>query len=500
MKTAVVGSGIGGLISGLLLSKDGHEVTVYEKESTIGGRLAFVQEGEYKIDKGPTIVLLPEMLLSILSEAGINTDEIEFVRCDPLYNVHFADGQTYKKYADMDKQYEEIKQQFPGDEDGFLKFMEDMDERFTIGKPQFLESSFLKTKDYLNRETIASLIKLKAYRNVMGNLRHYFNHEKLQTAYGLQTLYIGGNPYTTPAIYSLVSFSEHKHGIYYIKGGYASLLDHVQHACERNGVTIKTSSPVTEIETRADKATHIVLGNDREEIDAVIINGDFPMASKLVKKKPPKPYKPSSGCVLLYMGVDGKFEEKEMHQFYLNEYFSDNMEDIFKNKRIPKEPSFYVFNPSKVDSSLAPEGSSVLYVLIPVPVSEELDWEEASEFLSNYVLDTMEKRGFEELRKRIKWMKVRTPEEAKQEGLYSGGSFGIAPSLGQSGPFRPQVQPFTEKNIFAVGASIHPGGGVPIVMQGAKLVAETFKEHYKSESERKDVTLHEQDFGSIRSL
>jgi phytoene desaturase len=500
MKTAVVGSGIGGLISGLLLSKEGHEVTVYEKESIIGGRLAFVQEGDYKIDKGPTIVLLPEMLLSILSEAGINTDEIEFVRCDPLYNVHFADGQTYTKYADVDKQYEEIKQQFPGDEDGFLRFMNDMDERFTIGKPQFLESSFLKTKDYLNRETLGSLLKLKAYRNVMGNLKHYFHNEKLQTAYGLQTLYIGGNPYTTPAIYSLVSFSEHKHGIYYIKGGYASLLEHVRQACERGGVTIKTSSPVTEIETTGDKATHIVFENHREEIDAVIINGDFPTASKLLKKKAPKSYKPSSGCVLLYMGVEGKFEEKEMHQFYLNEHFSENMEDIFKNKRIPKEPSFYVFNPSKVDSSLAPRGDSVLYVLIPVPVSDKLDWKKASEFLSNSVVDTMENRGFEELKKRMKWMKVRTPEEAKQEGLYSGGSFGIAPTLKQSGPFRPQVQPFAEKNIFAVGASIHPGGGVPIVMQGAKLVAESFKEHYKTESERKDVTLHEQDLGSIRSL
>ncbi|WP_044337724.1 phytoene desaturase family protein [Rossellomorea aquimaris] len=500
MKTAVVGSGIGGLISALLLSKEGHEVTVYEKESIIGGRLAFVQEGEYKIDKGPTIVLLPEMLLSILSEADIKTDAIEFVRCDPLYNVHFADGQTYTKYADMDKQYEEIKQKFPGDEDGFLQFMDDMDERFTIGKPQFLESSFLKTKDYMNRQTLGSLLKLKAYRNVMGNLKHYFHHEKLQTAYGLQTLYIGGNPYTTPAIYSLVSFSEHKHGIYYIKGGYASLLEHVLEACERNGIIIKTSSAVTEIETTGEKATHIVHGNRREEIDAVIINGDFPTASKLVKKKSPKPYKPSSGCVLLYMGVEGKFDEKEMHQFYLNEDFSRNMEDIFKNKRIPKEPSFYVFNPSKVDSSLAPGGNSVLYVLIPVPVSEKLDWKEASEFLSNSVLDTMEKRGFKELRKRMKWMKVRTPEEARQEGLYSGGSFGIAPSLRQSGPFRPQVQPFAEKNIFAVGASIHPGGGVPIVMQGAKLVAETFKEHYKTESERKDVALHEQDLGSVRSL
>ncbi len=500
MKTAVVGSGIGGLISALLVAKDGHDVTVYEKESTIGGRLAFVQEGDYKIDKGPTIVLLPEMLLSILSEAGITTSEIEFVRCDPLYHVHFADGQSYRKYADMDKQYEEIKEQFPGDEEGFLRFMKDMDDRFTIGKPQFLESSFLKVKDYLNRKTIGSLFKLKAYRNVMGNLKYYFNHEKLRTAYGLQTLYIGGNPYTTPAIYSLVSFSEHKHGIYYIKGGYASLLDHVKRACDRNGVTVKTSSQVTEIETTEDRATHLVIGDHREQIDAVIINGDFPAASRLLKKKAPKPYKPSSGCVLLYLGVEGRFENKEMHQFYLNDHFSRNMEDIFKNKRIPKDPSFYVFNPSKVDSTLAPEGKSVLYVLIPVPVSGKLDWKEASEFLSNHVLDTMEERGFDRLRERITWMKIRTPEEAEQEGLYSGGSFGIAPSLNQSGPFRPQVQPFAEKNIFAVGASIHPGGGVPIVMQGAKLVAEAFKEHCNTESERKDVSLHEQDLGSVRSL
>ncbi|NMH69500.1 phytoene desaturase [Bacillus sp. RO3] len=500
MKTAVVGSGIGGLISGLLLAKDGHDVTVYEKESTIGGRLAFVQEGEYKIDKGPTIVLLPDMLLSILSEAGIDTDKIEFIRCDPLYNVHFADGQTYRKYADIQKQYKEIKDQFPGDEEGFLRFMDDMDERFRIGKPRFLESTFLKTRDYLNWQTIGSLFKLKAYRNVMGNLKHYFHHEKLQTAYGLQTLYIGGNPYTTPAIYSLVSFSEHKHGIYYMKGGYASLLDHVLEACERYGVTIKTASPVFGIETAEDKATHIVLQDHREEIDSVIINADFPTAHTLVNKKAPKSYKPSSGCVLIYMGVDGKYDDKEMHQFYLNENFSRNMEDIFKNKRIPKEPSFYVFNPSKVDSSLAPEGKSVLYVLIPVPVSEELDWKEASEFLSDLVLDTMEERGFDRLRKRIEWMKVRSPEEALQEGLYSGGSFGIAPSLMQSGPFRPQVQPFAEKNIFAVGASIHPGGGVPIVMQGAKLVAEAFRAYDKTESERKDVSLHEQDLGSIRSL
>ncbi|WP_350448849.1 phytoene desaturase family protein [Rossellomorea vietnamensis] len=287
----------------------------------------------------------------------------------------------------------------------------------------------------------------------MGNLKHYFQHEKLQTAYGLQTLYIGGNPYTTPAIYSLVSFSEHKHGIYYIKGGYAGLLDHVKEACNLHGVKIKTSSPVSEIETKGGKATHIILGDQREPVDSVVINGDFPIAHKLVRKKAPKPYKPSSGCVLLYMGVDGKYDDKEMHQFYLNEDFSGNMEDIFENKRIPKEPSFYVFNPSKVDSSLAPEGKSVLYVLIPVPVSEKLDWKEASEYLSDLILDTMEERGFEELRKRITWMKIRTPEEAMQEGLYSGGASVLRQAWVNPVPSDPRYNPFRRKTSLLSG---HP--------------------------------------------
>ena len=319
-------------------------------------------------------------------------------------------------------------------------------------------------------------------------------------AYGLQTLYIGGNPYTTPAIYSLVSFSEHKHGIYYIKGGYASLLNHIKKACDQNGVIIKTSTPVSDVISDGTQATHVVVNHEAKETDSIIMNGDFPTSASLMNKKTPKTYKPSSGCVLLYLGVKEEYQNKEIHQFYLNEDFSGNMEEIFKNKRIPKEPSFYVFNPSKIDSSLAPEGSSVLYVLVPVPSAENVDWKETSEFISNYVLDTMEKKGFQHLREKMTWMKIRTPKEAMQEGLYSGGSFGIAPSLFQSGPFRPQVQPFQEKNVFAVGASIHPGGGIPIVMQGAKLVAKAFAEQFKTEFERKDVSIHEQDFGSIRSL
>jgi phytoene desaturase len=154
------------------------------------------------------------------------------------------------------------------------------------------------------------------------------------------------------------------------------------------------------------------------------------------------------------------------------------MKEIFVERKIPTDPSIYTFNPSSVDSTLAPEGKSVMYVLVPVPSETSIDWANQDAFVEDIIL-RLEKKGFPNLREKILWKKVRTPKDALREGLYAGGSFGIAPSLFQSGPFRPQVQPYKEKNVFAVGASIHPGGGIPIVMQGAKTCADVVTTYLK---------------------
>ncbi len=499
MKVAIVGGGVGGLVSALLLSQYGVDVTIYEKDSKIGGRLTFFEKEGFKIDQGPTIILLPEIIVSILEEAGIQKDLLDLYQCDPLYRIHFENGKSFTKYSDLSQQVEEINRVFPGDGNGFIKFMADMSERFEIGKPQILEQSFLKKKDYLNRATASSLLKLKAYRNVMSNLKQYFTHEKLRQVYGLQTLYIGGNPYTTPAIYSLVSYSEHKHGIYYLKGGYASLVEQLEEACKQYDVKIKKNSPVTKVISDDTKATHIHVHNREVEVDAVILNGDFPISDKLVVSKKKKRHTPSSGCFLLYIGIEGKYENKEIHQFYLNDDFERNMKAIFKEKHIPENPSYYVFNPSIIDESLAPDGHSSLYVLVPVPANMNINWEEEKQVLQKKILDKMERDGFEHIKSRIKWIESRTPLDAEIEGLYSGGSFGVAPSLFQSGPFRTQVQPYKQRNIFAVGASIHPGGGIPIVMQGAKNLVEVFKDEFQLYEKRGEVTLHEH-FESIRTM
>ncbi|WP_082234358.1 phytoene desaturase family protein [Halobacillus massiliensis] len=473
-EVTIVGGGIGGLITALLLSNRNENVKILEKNDHLGGRLTYERFGEYKIDQGPTIVLLPEMLLSILEEGGISRDRIPIVPCEPLYHIRFKDGKSYTKYADLEKQLEEIKRKFPGNEAGYLRFLEDMKYRFLQGKEHFLEKSFVNKKTFFTKKNLQTLMRLKAYQNVKKMMRNYFKDERLVEAYTLQTLYIGGHPEQSPAMYSLVSYSEHKHGVWYMKGGYARLVEIIAEELEKRGVQIETNCEVQSIQINKRKITGLQANGQDYSVDRVVLNGDFPLMDRLfpAHKQLRRRYTSSSGCILIYMGLNKVYYENTIHQFFMSDDFDRHMKQVFQEKVLPDDPSFYTFHPSVIDSSLAPEGKGVLYTLIPVP--SQADWTK-KDALVEKVIEQMEKRGFTDLRNHVEWMKVRTPVEAERDGLFQGGSFGIAPTLFQSGVFRPQLQPYPLDNVFAVGASIHPGGGIPIVMQGAKLLTDHLK-------------------------
>lgn len=182
--------------------------------------------------------------------------------------------------------------------------------------------------------------------------------------------------------------------------------------------------------------------------------------------------------MLIYLGVKKRWEQAAAHQFFLPPSLMSSLDEVFVKRSIPSQPSFYIFNPSSVDPEAAPEGESVMYVLIPVPDAQGVDWDQETSPLVEKVLEEAQRRGYDQLREHIVWQKVRTPQDAARDGLFGGGSFGIAPILSQSGVYRPQPKPYPAvAGLYAAGASVHPGGGVPIVMQGARLaVQELLKE------------------------
>lgn len=476
-RAAVVGGGIGGLTAALMLNRHGVNVTLYEQKNEVGGRLAFEQEGAYRIDQGPTIVLLPDMLGSLLEEAGVSRSRITLLPCEPLYDIHYASGRMLTKYREREAMSAELARVFPGEEAGFNRFMDRMGQLYPVGRASFLERSFPRQRDFFTPDNLRLMWRLRAYQSLRASASGYFRTSEVQDAFSLQSLYIGGAPHQTPGIYTMLPYAEHAFGVWMLKGGYASLPALLEEELRARGGAVKLGSRIERLVVKEGVCRGVVADGEQQEYDAVLYNGEFPGLGALLGEGEPtsrkRTFKPSSGCVLVYLGVKRRWAERRAHQFFLPESLMNNMYEIFKQGRIPSHPSYYVFNPAALDEEAAPPGESVLYMLIPVPPDlPGLNWSEAAGPLVDRILENAEQRGFPGLRQAIAWRRVRTPEDAAADGLYGGGSFGIAPVLRQSGVYRPQPQPYSIRGLYAAGASIHPGGGVPIVMQGARMASE----------------------------
>jgi phytoene desaturase len=471
----IVGGGVGGMVAALLLRKKGCRVALYEKNSELGGRLAYHRHGDLQIDQGPTIVLLPEMLLSILEECGIERQQLSLVLSDPLAVIHFADGTSLRKYHDTEKQVAEIERFSPGEGANFLRYMNDLGNMFRQSKPLFLERIFLQKRSLFSWRNLMGLWRAKAHWSVRSLAAKYFRDERLRHAFSLQTLYIGGAPAQSPGLYSLIPYAEQAFGIWYLRGGYASLADLLASKLQASGVDVHTGAEVEQLWLEHDHCRGVIVRGKKIEHDAVIYNGDYPLINGLLgraKKTEKRTFRPSSACLLFYIGLRGEWPQLDAHQFYLPADFDDQLQTLFRHGAIPERPSFYVFKPQALDDSAVPPGKTMLYVLVPVPSGGQVDWNEYSSPLRDYVFERLERSGLSGLRAAVEWLDVRTPEDARAAGLYGGGSFGLAPTWSQSGMFRPQVVPLPMTGLYAVGASVHPGGGIPIVMQGAKLLSQ----------------------------
>lgn len=473
-RVAIVGGGIAGMMSALILEKKGYDVTIYEKNDQLGGRLSYRGNGTYKIDRGPTVMLLPHMHREIFALAGLDFDDLTIERCDPALTIDFANGKKFIKYSDTERQKNYFAINYPGDFVGFEHYLNDMRELYPRGEQLLLTKSLPSLKILADKKVVKLLWDMQLHRSTRDFLKNYFTNEQILDAYSLQTLYVGGGSTVAPSLYSLVGFSEHEHGVWYLQGGYASLVEYLTKKLENRGIPVHYEQEVTGVSSNQKTITHLKTATQKIACDHVIFNTEYPLIAELTKQRE-KNYTPSNGCVTIYLGINKQYLQKAIHSFYLPPNFAILFTKLFKQQQLPQTPAIYVFNPSVIDGSLAPNGHSSLYILVPVPSqTPKINWDDPS-FKANFVeliLTLLEQQEFEGLKAAIQWQEVLTPADCEREGLYQGGSFGIAPHLWQSGPFRPQAKIKSFTNAYAVGASVHPGGGIPIVMQSAQLACE----------------------------
>lgn len=488
----IIGAGTAGLASAIRLQTLGYSVTLYEKNEQVGGRIYRLEKDGFQFDVGPTIVMMPEIYKEVFEFSGANPDDYISLRLlDPLYTLHYQDGSSFTVSSNLTQLIPALEKISVEDTKGYLAYLADVYGRYSIARQGFINQSFHSLKDILHPKNIIDTFRLRTLNSAYSSIAKFVKNEKLRQALSFQTLYIGVSPFVGPSIYTIIPMIELLYGIWYIKGGMYTMAKAMEKRFLELGGKIVFNAEVSSIDVKDKVVQGITVNNVHVPSDIVLCNADFPyaMANLLPKVKDRGKYTDkklkkmeySSSSFVIYLGLSKKYPTT-VHQIRYAKDFKKNIDDLF-SPLIPDDPSFYIYSPTQIDESLAPLGKEIIYILVPVPNMEDpsMTWDQkTSEALLASMIDRLSNiPGFEDVKDHIEVKAYYSPETFKKKfNLHNAATFGFKPTLLQSNFFRPQAKALKIKNLYFAGTSNHPGAGIPIVMQSAKIVVESIKKDH----------------------
>lgn len=479
-KVVIVGAGPGGLASAMLLQNAGAEVTVIEREPTVGGRTSTLHRDGFRFDRGPTFFLFPEVLESIFRACGYSLhDEVALERLDPNYRLVFEQGGVVDASSNIDKLRKEIAKLDPADAANIDRYLADNRRKFEAFRP-ILESPFSSHTDLLRLPLLELLPLFRPFTSVDADLGRYFRDPRTRLAFSFQSKYLGMSPFKCPSLFTILAFLEYEFGVFHPVGGCGAVSGAMARVAREMGVEIRLDEPVEEIRFEGRKARGVATARGDYRCDALVVNADFVNTMRrLVPNRLRSRWsdrriartKMSCSTFMLYLGVDGRFDELEHHTIFLSRDYEGHLDSIERSHTLPAEPSFYIHNPSVRDPTLAPEGKSSLYVLVPVTHAHpNVDWEAETPAYREIVLDRLGAVGLGDIRSRIETEIAFTPAdwEARLD-LHKGVTFSMAHSLDQMLSLRPHNRYEDLEDVYLVGGGTHPGSGLPVIYQSARI-------------------------------
>jgi len=477
----VVGAGFGGLAAALRMRAKGYKVTLIERAAALGGRAQVFRRSGYRHDAGPTVITAPfllEELFALFDEQM--ADHIKLVPLKPWYRFCYADGDCFDYGGTFEETMNEIRRIAPEDCQGYLNLLAHSKRIFDIG---FTELSAQPFNHFLTMlRQIPRLIELGSYRTVWGMVSHYLSNPKLRQAFSIQPLLLGGNPFDTTSIYSLIHSLEHAHGVHFAMGGTGAIIQALEKLMLRQGIEIQLNTTVASIVIEGGRACGVQFEDGHTlPADIVIANADAAyLYANMIKKSDLSPVTRfklatahySMGLFVLYFGTKKKYPNVAHHTIWMGTRYRDLLADIFDRKILADDFSLYVHRPTATDSSFAPDGCDSFYVLCPVPnLKGKIDWQIQAPRLQKRIIDALDQSLLPGLKTVIEEDFYMTPENFRHDYLsLHGAGFSIAPLFRQSAWFRFHNRAENIKNLYLVGAGTHPGAGVPGVLCSAKVV------------------------------
>ncbi|HTK33319.1 MAG TPA: phytoene desaturase family protein [Candidatus Paceibacterota bacterium] len=483
-KVVIIGAGPGGLSSAMILAHKGYDVSIYESKSHIGGRNSALKAGDFSFELGPTFVMLPKAFEEAFMLAGRDMKQcLDFKELPEMYRLHYANGRDFHVYFDKQKIEQEIVRLFPDDAGSYARFRASQKIKFDR-LYKCLTVPYMKPYNYFRLKLLKALSTMDLGKSVHDVLSRYFKNEDLKIAMSFQAKYLGMSPWDCPGAFTILSYIEHEFGIYHPMGGVHKICEAMGKVAVENGAKIFIDSPVKRIVIEGKKTTGIEL-SDRTmvEADHVIMNADFAhgmlnlfSAEERGKynEKNLKSKKYSCSTFMLYLGLDKKYDMPH-HNIFFSADYKKNVDQIFKEKIIPEDPSFYIQNASVTDPSLAPEGMSTIYVLVPAPnlSGAYVDWKIEKQKLRDKIIGLIKERTeMKDIEDHIVVERAITPAEWESEmSVHNGAVFNLAHSLDQMLYLRPHNRLEGYENIYLVGGGTHPGSGLPTIVESGRIAA-----------------------------
>ncbi|RUS30065.1 Phytoene dehydrogenase [Jimgerdemannia flammicorona] len=502
----IIGAGVGGTATAARLGKQGFRVTVLEKNSFSGGRCSLIHHNGHRFDQGPSLYLMPKMFEETFDELGEKlTDHIELLKCQTNYKLHFQDGESILLSPDLAHMKTEIERfEGPG-EAPFLKYLGFLAEshvHYEHSMTLALKRNFEAWYEMFQPKFLPELFKLHLFSKIYSRAEKYFSSAKMRMAFTFQTMYMGMSPFDAPGTYNLLQYTELAEGIWYPKGGFHKVVSSLETIANKKfGAQFRYDAPVKQINTAADGKTVTGVTLESGEVihaDAVVCNADLVYAYN--KLLPPSNYGKrigkasfTSSSISLYWGMKRKIPELDVHNIFLADAYKESFDEIFKDHTLPSEPSFYINVPSRIDPTAAPENKDTMVVLVPVGHMTDAhpqDYDSLVAKARSLVLGSLLKHTGVDFAPLIDFEIFNDPRTWQAKfNLWQGSILGLSHNILQVLWFRPSTKDGSGRydNLFFVGASTHPGTGVPIVLCGARLTSDQVGRHFGVSDEKRGV-------------
>ncbi|KIJ24532.1 hypothetical protein M422DRAFT_217164 [Sphaerobolus stellatus SS14] len=496
-RVVIIGAGVGGTATAAYLAQMGHEVLVLEKNDFVGGRCSLIHNNGHRFDQGPSFYLMPEVFEEAFRDLGEDVrDHVKLHQCKPNYRVYYHDGEVIELSSDMTHMKQvlekyEIPAGNPQPFKKFLEFMHEAHDHYEVSVRDVLKKDYQHWYQTFRLRWISKAIKMKIHRTLYPYMSQFFKSDHIRRAVTFASMYLGMSPFDAPATYNLLQYTEYAQSIWYPEGGFATVpMAFMNIAQKKFDAKFRFNAPISKIRIGITGKVEGVELESGEFIaaDAVVSNAD--LVYTYDKLLPPSRYAKSltkkeftCSSISFYWSLSRQLPEMDAHNLFIAEKYRESFDQIFLDHTIPDDPSFYVHTPSRVDPSAAPPGKDTLVVLIPtgtVKIRKET-WEqdrakyqETIKFARKMAIETIEKRtGIKNLESLIEAELYNDPWAWNEKfNLFSGSILGLSHTIRQVLWFRPSITHSKYNNMFFVGASAHPGTGVPVVVCGSKITAQ----------------------------